>query len=251
MLRHAMSTDLTGMVTAQPFFIVRFEVAQGIQLAVDGKPVQMTNGIYSHMVPLDSATATGSTAGDNIIYKVPFQLTDLDGSTEQGQHVVTIPLTKLRVDRPADGAIVALDTVTCSGEAEEGATVTVNGQAVGVTTAGFNSSAPLEAIGEHTITIVARAPGRAPRTETIKVTRIQSLDTAIEEWSRDLDKSLDYPTLARDPNQHSGKKALFEGRVEDALLVPSALSTLPLEARPMPDCSQWLMCTAVFAEHGM
>jgi hypothetical protein len=109
--------------------------------------------------------------------------------------------------------VVAMESVTCAGSTEEGATVTVNEEVVGVTAIGFNSTVSLTAIGEHFITVVARTPGKAPRTRTVKVTRIQSLDKAIEEWSSDLDENLDYPTIARDPNVYGGKKAHFRGRV--------------------------------------
>ncbi len=212
-LRHTVSTDLSGLATAQPFFRLNFQVAPGIQLAIGGRPVQAVNGAFTHQIPLSHVQVADSETGDSLIHRVSFQLTDADGSIEQGQQVVTIPVTSLRLDRPADKAVVAMESVTCSGSAEEGATVMVNGEAVGVTAAGFNSTVSLTAIGEHFVTVVARAPGKAPRTRTVKVTRIQSLDNAIEEWSSDLDKGLDYPTLARDPNVYAGKKVNFRGRV--------------------------------------
>ncbi len=212
-LRHTVSTDLSGLATAQPFFLLNFQVAPGIQLAIGGRPVQTVNGVFAHQIPLSHVQVADAETGDSLIHRVSFQLTDADGSIEQGQQVVTIPVTSLRLDRPADKAVVAMESVTCSGSAEEGATVTVNEEVVGVTAAGFNSTVSLAAIGEHFITVVARAPGKAPRTRTVKVTRIQSLDKAIDEWSSDLDKGLNYPTLARDPNVYAGKKVNFRGRV--------------------------------------
>ncbi len=212
-MRHTVTTDLSGLVAAQPVIVVKFQVAPGIRLAVAGQPVQPAGGIYAHTISLSTISSQKDGTGDSVIHKVPFQLTDVDGTTEAGQHVVTIPLTELRIDRPADKAIVALESITCSGVTEEGAAVTVNGAPVGVTAAGFNTTVPLDAIGDHPITVVARSTGKAPRTSTLRVTRIQSLDAAIEQWSADLDKNLDYPSLARDPNLHAGKKALFSGRV--------------------------------------
>lgn len=213
MLRHIVRTDLSGLVTADPFVVVSFQVAQGMSLFVEGKPVQMIGGVYAHRIPLSRIEAGSEGSGDALVYKVPFQLTSPDGTAEAGQHVVNIPATELRIDRPAPDAVVALDVITCSGVTEEGATVTVNGSPVGVTAAGFNTSVPLDAIGDHVIEVSARAPGKAPRVSKIKVTRIQSLDTAIEDWAEDLDRSLDYPNLARDPNLHTGKRVHFSGRV--------------------------------------
>ncbi|MDD5307799.1 MAG: hypothetical protein PHU25_10805 [Deltaproteobacteria bacterium] len=212
-LRHSSTTDLTGLVTAQPFFDVVFRVAPGIQLSVDGKPVDTSQGGYTQRVALASVMPVGEVAGDNLIYKLPFQLAEAGGATEQGQHLVTIPVTKLQIDRPAADAVVPFDTVTCSGVTEEGAEVTVNGRAAGVTAGGFSAAVPLPAMGDHVVAIVARAPGKAPRTSTIKVTRIASLDDAVAAWSKDLDRKLDYPTLARDAKVQVGKKLKVSGRV--------------------------------------
>ncbi|MCK9460109.1 MAG: hypothetical protein M0R80_10760 [Proteobacteria bacterium] len=211
-LRYAITDDMTGLVTATPSFNVGFQVAEGVQLAISGRPVQTANGLYTLNVPL-SQVATVVESGESLIHKISFQISDPAGLTEQGQHVVTIPTTKLQVDRPAPNAVVAMESVPCAGVTEEGAVVTVNGAPAGVTAAGFHASAALPAIGEHTVTITARAPGKAPRTQAIKITRIQSLDAAVAEWGADLDASIDYPTLARDPNVHVGKKVKFRGRV--------------------------------------
>jgi hypothetical protein len=212
-LRHSSTTDLTGLVTAQPFFDVIFKVAPGIQLAVDGKPVDTSRGGYTQRVALASIMPQGELTGDNLIYKLPFQLTEAGGVSEQGQHLVTIPVTKLQIDRPAADAVVPFDTVTCSGVTEEGAEVTVNGQAAGVTAGGFSAAVPLPAMGDHEVIVVARAPGKAPRTSALKVTRIASLGDAIASWSKDLDRKLDYPTLARDAKVQVGKKLKVSGRV--------------------------------------
>jgi hypothetical protein len=211
-LRYAIADDLTGLVTADPSFNVNFQVADGVQLAIAGQPVQPVGGIYSLKVPL-SQVAVADQAGDALIHRIAFQINDKTGLAEQGQHVVTIPATKLQVDRPAANAVVAMEAVPCAGVTDEGAVVTVNGVPAGVAAAGFHASVPLPAIGEHTIAITARAPGKAPKTQTIKVTRIQSLDLAVAEWSKDLGPAIDFPTLARDPNALVGKKAKLTGRV--------------------------------------
>jgi hypothetical protein len=212
-MRHTTTDDLSGLVAEDPFFMVVFRVAPGIQLAVDGKPVQLAGGAHSHRVSLSQALAGGPPSGDNLIHKVSFQLTDAGGQTEQGQHVVTLPVTKVQIDRPAKDATVALEAVTCSGSTEEGAQVTINGQPVGVLAKRFSTSVPLSQVGDHQIEIIARAPGKAPGKRTVKVTRLESLDGAIAEWSKDLDSKLDYPTLARDANGQMGKKIKISGRV--------------------------------------
>jgi hypothetical protein len=212
-LRHAITDDLSGLSAESPFITISFQIAAGVGLAVEGKPAQIVNGVYHHKVTIKDLMVNADPRSDHLMHKVSFQLTGKDGVGEQGEHMVAIPITKLQIDRPADKAAVVADTLTCSGSSEEGAQVTVNGKAVGVTAVGFNTSLPLTTIGEHQITIMARAPGKAPRTRVVTVTRLESFDDAIAAWSRNLDKKLDYPTIGRDPNAHIGKKVKLNGRV--------------------------------------
>jgi hypothetical protein len=212
LLRHTVREDLTGLVTADPFFDVVFEVAPGIQLSVEGKPVQVASGAYTHRVSLAQAVSAGE-GGTDVNYKVAFQLTDTGGQSEQGQHVVTIPVTELVIDRPAADAEVAVEEVTCSGSTEDGAQVTVNGQPVSVIANRFSTKVTLAALGEHQIVVKARTPSKAPSSIQRKVVRLESLADAIAEWSKDLDSKLDYPTLARDATAQNGKKIKIAGRI--------------------------------------
>jgi hypothetical protein len=212
-LRHSVTTDLSGLAAQEPFVVVDFKIAQGIALAVEGKPVKLTEGSYLHRIGLDQIPASAKTMSDNLIHQVSFQLIDSEGAVEQGQHVVAVPLTKLQIDRPADKAVVANDSVTCAGTTEDGAEVTVNGEPVGVTVAGFLTSVPLSSLGEHEIQVTARAPGKAPNIQSVSVSRLESLERAVDDWSKDLDKRLDYPTIGRDPNAHANKKVKLSGTI--------------------------------------
>ncbi len=212
MLRHSVSTDLSGLMGKDPFVLVNFRVAQGIKLAVGGKPVQLSGDAYSHRIPISSIAAKAGD-GNSLIHQVSFQLIDDNGVNGQGQHAVVIPVTSLQINRPAADVVVASGTVTCAGMTEEGAQVTVNGEPVGVTAVGFNTSVPLPSLGEHSVKVTARAPGKAPHTESLTVTRIEDLADAISDWSKDLDTRLDYATIGRDPNAHAGKKIKLNGRI--------------------------------------
>ncbi|MFO8071360.1 MAG: zinc-ribbon domain-containing protein [Polyangia bacterium] len=212
-LRQTVATDLSGLTLAEPYFEVAFQVAPGNELAVDGQKVKLVNGSFEMRVPLSSLEGAESSEGDSLIEKIPFQLTGPDGTTEQGQHVVTIPLAKLQIDRPTDGAVVEMEEITCAGATEEGARVTVNGEPTAVTATRFSTSVPLDEFGEHVIEIEARASEKAPRKRRIKVTRVESLAGAVEEWAKDANRKLDYPTIARDPDLHTGEKVVLSGRV--------------------------------------
>lgn len=213
LMRHTVRDDLTGLGTQDPFFIVVFQVAPGIQLSVNGQPVQLAQNAYSHRVTLAQAMAAGPPTGDNLIHKLTFQLADASGPPAQGEHMVTIPVTKLQIDRPGKKAVVSFETVTCSGATEDGAEVTVNGQPVSVIARRFSSSVQLAAIGQHEIVVTARAPGKAPATRKVKVSRIDNFDQVLTEWTGDLETGLDFPTLARDPAAQTKKKIKVSGRV--------------------------------------
>lgn len=212
-LRHSITDDFTGLAADPPMVSVVFRVAPSVSLAVEGKPVPVAQGSFVHQIPLDKIMASAKPGQKQILYSVPFQLTDQNGVTEQGQHAVAVPVVELQVDRPADNALIQADAVTCSGTTEPGAQVTVNGSPVGVTATGFSTTVPLPTFGEHPISVTARMAGKAPNTQTLTVKRIESFDAAIAEWSTDLDKSLDYPTIGRDPNAYTGKKVKLNGRV--------------------------------------
>jgi hypothetical protein len=213
LMRHTVHDDLTGLGTQDPFFVVVFKVAPGIQLSVNGQQVPLAQNSFSHRVTLAEAMAAGAPTGDNLNYKLTFQLVDASGQPERGEHVVSIPVTKLQIDRPGETAVVSFENVTCSGTVEEGAEVTVNGQPVSVIARRFSTSVQLTEIGQHEIGVTARAPGKAPAARKIKISRIESFDQVLAEWSKDLDPKLDFPTLARDPAAQIDKKIKLSGRV--------------------------------------
>ncbi|MBW2276675.1 MAG: hypothetical protein JRF63_04230 [Deltaproteobacteria bacterium] len=213
LMRHTVRDDLTGLGTQDPFFIVGFQVAPGIKLSVNGQPVQLAQNAYSHRVSLAQAMAAGPPTGDNLNHKLTFQLVDDTGQPAQGEHVVTIPVTKLQIDRPGKTAVVSFETVTCSGSTEDGAEVMVNGQPASVIARRFSSSVQLAEVGQHEVVVTARVLGKAPATRKIKVSRIDNFDQVLSEWSGDLDTKLDFPTLARDPAAQTNKKIKLSGRV--------------------------------------
>ncbi len=212
-LRHAILNDLSGLAAEKAFVEVHFQVAPGIHLAVEGNPVQTPDVSYKHRIPLSQIDAVADTSGDTMIHKISYQITDSQGNTEQGQHPIVIPLTKLQIDRPGSNSIVDTDTVICAGVTDKGAEVTVNGKPVGVTALGFSTRVPLLNMGERRIDLTAHAPGKAPRKKTVIVTRIENISNAIEDWSTDLDRRLDYPTLGRNPNNHLDRKVKLSGRI--------------------------------------
>jgi hypothetical protein len=214
LLRHMVETDLSGLQAEPPSVSVQFRIAQGLKLSIEGNPVQVAGGVYVHKILLADLRASGQSTVDTAIGKLMFQISDENGASQPGQHLITVPLSKLQIDRPAPDSIVETTQLTCTGVVDRDATVQVNGQALGVTAVGFSTTVPLPTLGKHEIQVTARSPGKAPSTQTISVTRIESLASAIKDWSADIPKpEIDYPALGRDTNVHVGKKIRMTGRI--------------------------------------
>ncbi len=209
-LRHIVTDD---------FFTAVFQTAPGVQLSVAGKRIMSTQtaqGVgssYFHKINLSDFAETQVKNGDMQLYSIPFQLIDENGTVEPGVHTARVPMSKLQLDRPAASALLVSDTVVCSGSTEEGAQVTVNNMPVTVIAGAFTTTLPLVAPGRFLVTVVARAPGKAPRKIQVEVNRIESFAPVVAEWSKDLDPSLDYPTVSGDPKAKVGKKIKLTGRV--------------------------------------
>ena len=212
--RHKVDLDLKGLGSDPPFFEAVFTVAPGESLAVDGKsaPLDAQNS-FRHRVSLDDAVSRGKEEEEFLSVPIQFQLQSSSGQSDTGEHLARLPLTKLRVDRPAPDAVVDLSVISCSGETEEGASLSVNGKRSAVTAGRFEAQVPLEGTGEHEISVVSRAPGKAPKTTKIKLARVASLQPAAEKYMEGADANLDYPTLGRDPDAYVGRKISFKGRI--------------------------------------
>ena len=212
--RHRVDLDLKGLGSDPAFFEAVFTVAPGESLSVDGKSATLdAQNSYRHRVSLDDAVSRGKEEEEFLSVPIQFQLQSSSGQPDTGEHLARLPLTKLRVDRPAPEAFVDIPVVSCSGETEEGAGVSVNGKRSAVTAGRFEEQVPLEGTGEHRIKVVSRAPGKAPKTTQIKLTRVQSLEPAAEKYMEGAEANLDYPTLGRDPDAYVGRKISFKGRI--------------------------------------
>jgi hypothetical protein len=139
------------------------------------------------------------------------------------------------------------DEILCAGTVEKGATVTVNKSAVAVTTAGFATTLPVKTSGQYSIAVTASAKGKAPKTEIINITKVESLLPSIQEWSKDMEKKLKYPKLARDIALYTGKKISLKGRIININTVKGVTAFLMYISDGCPKGAQ---CTAYVAFRG-
>lgn len=211
-LRHIATTDLSGLTKNPPTIKVEFVVATGYQLRVNGDECALINKVCTHRIDLSEDSRPKASA--NLLQiAVPFEIIDATGKSDAGQHFISVPITALQIDRPAPEAVVDSSEIVISGSSTPAANVAVNGRKIDVGESGFVTTVPLKTPGPHTITIAATAPGAAPTTQTISVTKVDDLTPYVQSWAQDLDKNLNFAKLSRETLMYTGKKIHLSGRI--------------------------------------
>jgi hypothetical protein len=130
--------------------------------------------------------------------------------------------------------------IEVAGAVENLAQVTVDGQNVKVIDGRFSQKVKLPAVGEHTLHVLARVPGKAPRAVDVSVTRVADLTLAAASFKPDT--SLTYGKIAQNPVMYRGQKVAFDGRVYNVEVKGSA-SHLQMLVRECPGtqrCPLWV-----------
>ncbi|MBN2528005.1 MAG: hypothetical protein JXR76_16565 [Deltaproteobacteria bacterium] len=210
MLRHLATNDFSKLSLPSPSVDVRFQVANGFSIKVNGTPCPLEDGVCVFNLSVDTTQAKNAKA---LQYAIPFELINGNGEADPGQHIISVPVTQFQLHRPAPNAVVASPEITVSGSAVKGTIVTINNHKITAGDAGFSTTVPLPKDGSNKISITAAAPDSAPNTQEIAVTRVADLAPYIEAWSKDLDSKFDFAKLSRDTTAHTGKKIHLSGRI--------------------------------------
>jgi len=212
--RHKITLDLAGLGSSPPFFETVFMLAKGESLTV-GNQLAALDGqnTYRYKMALSDALTVSEQKDNQLVVHVPFQLKNAQGSVDSGDYLAKLPLTDLRIDRPAADAVVDSPSVVCSGETEEGAVVTVNGDRTAVTAGRFETKVALPKSGETAIEVTSKSAGKAPRRETLRVKRVENLEAEALKYAAGVDGTIDYPTLGRNPDGLVGRKVKMSGRI--------------------------------------
>ncbi|MBN2716119.1 MAG: hypothetical protein JXX14_09715 [Deltaproteobacteria bacterium] len=212
MLRHVATNALSKLTDKTPSIDVRFQIAEGFSIKVNGSPCPLENGTCIFNLAVDVNPARGQNA-KTLQYAIPFELIDSDGHADPGQHIVVVPVTRFQIDRPAENAVVATSEVTVSGSTVPGATVTINEKQVKAGDVGFSTTVPLPQTGVNKISITVAAADSAPNTTVINVTRVDDLAPYVKSWSADMDAAFNFAKLSRETDTHAGKKIHLSGRI--------------------------------------
>jgi hypothetical protein len=189
------------------------EAIPGSTVTVAGQPVALDAQGHARVeVPIASLSAGPDGALSHV---APYVVTPPGGAPSTGSLSTRIPVARLELRYPLDGATTDLASVEVAGRSAPGSLVTVEGTAAPVSEDGsFRVQVPLPASGSDarsTLHVVARRAGAAPRTIEVGVRRVPDLRQAASEVV--VDRTATYTRLADAPDEVRGRMVALEGQV--------------------------------------
>jgi hypothetical protein len=219
-LEYRVRTDLAGLEATPPALHVVVEALPGSTATLGGQPVTLSpQGQARVEVPLASLTPGPD---GTITHSVAYVVTPPGGGSPASGTVSTrIPMARLELRHPLDGAVTDQATVevvgrTAPAAAGQAATqVRVEGVEATVAADGtFRVVAPLPEAGEAgraVLHVVAHRPGAAPRALEVGIRRVADMRRAAAELP--VDRALTYDRVVDAPDQARGRYVALEGQV--------------------------------------
>lgn len=208
----------------------------GSQVWLDGQPLSLdAQGRAVRSDPLEL-----SASSSELEHVVRYRVQPPSAEATVGELRTLLSVTRLSIDRPGMELVTDRDVVEIAGEVEPGATVSIDGRAVEVRQGRFLHRQALPAPGEHRPVVVAMAEGKAPRTLTLRLSRVTDLAQAAKGFSPDA--AVSYVKLAQNPAIYRGQKIELEGRVYN-VSVQGGHSALQVLVRACPSgkrCPLWV-----------
>jgi hypothetical protein len=218
-LEYRVRADLTGLEATPPAIHIVVEALPGSTFTLEGRPVALDAGGNARIaVPL----ATLSPGPDGALtHSAPYVVTGPGGASSSGTVSTRIPVSRLELRHPLDGAVTDRETLEVSGRTsaptadQAGPRVRVEGVEAPVAADGtFRVEVPLPTPGPDgraVLHVVAHRPGAAPRALEIGVRRVADLRRAAADLP--VDRALVYDRIVAAPDQARGRFVALEGQV--------------------------------------
>jgi len=229
-------TDLAALRSESPAVDIVVDAVPGSRLTIDGAPVALDargHAVKSYPVPAQ--------AGARFEIQPRYRLELPNGAAPvEGTAGVSLPVTSMQIDRP--GAEVTTDQalIELAGAVEADAEVLVEGRPIEVRDGRFLHRAGLPQPGDYVLHVVARAPGKAPRLQELRLRRVTDLTLAAASFKPDA--SITYAKLMQNPVTYRGQNVAFDGRVYNVEVNAgrSLIQILVLNCPSSARCPLWV-----------
>ncbi len=228
-------TDLTALLSDPPSVNIVVDAVPGSRLTIDGEFLALgTDGKAVKKYPVPAQ------AGARFELAPSYRVEPPNGTPVEGILKVSLPLASMQVDRPGADVVTDQALIEVAGAVEEGAEVSVDGRPVQVKDGRFLHRADLPQPGDYTLRVIARASGKAPRIEEVRVKRVTDLTLAAASFQADA--SITYGKLMQNPVTYKGQKVAFDGRVYNVEVSGgrSVIQILALNCPSSARCPLWV-----------
>jgi hypothetical protein len=227
--------DTAPLQATPPAIDVVVDALPGSRVTVDAVPLALNEkGYAARRYPVSPQ------AGGVFAFAASYRVEPPGEKPADGKLELSLPVTSMQIDTPGAEVVTDQLQLEVAGQVEPGAAVEVGGQEVAVMDGRFLYRAQLGELGDHTLKVIARAKGKAPKVAEIKVKRVQDLTLAAASFVPDA--SLTYARIAQKPVIYRGQKVAFDGRVYHAEVDGgrSVLQMLVLDCPGQSRCPLWV-----------
>jgi hypothetical protein len=208
--------DLLTLQGERPSIQVVMEAVTGVSIALDGKNIPLVNGRAIETIDVTDACTGLSDDSSTLNRQIPYAVT-LPGGTEQGTMNVAVGILPLHIDAPGPHAVIDGKNFVLAGRTSKGAEVLAAGRPIPVRPDGtFAQVMNVSSVGATQIEVRTKMVGKAPRLTRIGVHRVDSLETAAAEFTRQ--SPISYAAMAQNLTAAIGKPAVISGEVVEARL---------------------------------
>jgi hypothetical protein len=218
---YRIAADLSHLGDASPTVGVAVEATPGSTVTLDGKPVAL-DGAGKALVSFDVAAETKGFADEtkSLDKKWSYVVTPPKGDPSSGDVTAKLPILMLHLDAPLARHVTAAKKIWVSGRTSKDAKLTVGGAPVDVHADGtFETEVTLKD-GDNELALVATGAKAAPRTGTILVRKVPSVEAELVTAAKGDGVLASWDAFGGAVDRNIGKSVYFEGSVVEGRTPP-------------------------------
>ncbi len=228
-------TDLNALRADPPAVNIVIDALPGSKVSIDGEPLALDargHGVKSYPVPAQ--------VGARFEIQPRYRIELPSGAPVEGSASLSLPVVSMQIDRPGAEVTTDQSLIELAGVVEAGAEVFVEGRPIEVREGRFLHRAELPQPGDYVLHVVARATGKAPRVQELRLRRVTDLTLAAASFKAD--SGITYAKLMQNPSTYRGQNVAFDGRVYNVEVNAgrSLIQILVLNCPSSTRCPLWV-----------